>query len=63
MDENQVLLTTGEIAEILKVTSATIRNWIKKGIIPSIKVGHLYFIRESDFYELLSKHLTTAKNE
>ncbi len=52
MDE---YFTPAEIADILKTTRRTIYNWIEKGHLKSVKVGHLVRITKSDLDEFI-KH-------
>ena len=37
--EPRLLLTTGEVADRLGVREATIRNWAKRGTLPSVLLG------------------------
>ncbi|MGA2453642.1 MAG: helix-turn-helix domain-containing protein [Solirubrobacteraceae bacterium] len=54
LPQSQELLTVEQVAEEMKVTSQTIRNWIKSGLLPAILVKHLYRIRREDLDALLS---------
>ncbi len=54
------LLTVEELAEYLKVTTKTIYRLLKKGDIPSTKVGHLHRFIKSDINEWLRKGGTTS---
>jgi excisionase family DNA binding protein len=53
MEKN--ILTLEEAAELLKVSKATLRRWIKAGKIPTFQVGRFYRIRESDIDKLFIK--------
>jgi len=41
------LLSTKEVADRLNSKLSTVQLWIKKGLIPSVRVGHMYVVRES----------------
>ncbi len=47
MPDNE-LYTTGEIAEKLKVTPKTVREWIGRGELEAIDLGQGYRIKQSD---------------
>lgn len=47
------LLTLDEVAEELRVTTKTVRNWIGKGHLPAIRVGGVIRVRRSDLVDLL----------
>lgn len=50
-------VTVKYIADILLVTEWTVREWLKAGKLPGIKIGNHWKISESDFREFLrSKH-------
>ena len=42
------LLTTEEVAELLRVHHTTVRRWLRKGEIQGIKIGRLWRIKESE---------------
>ncbi len=52
---NIELMTVEEIAEYLKVTTKTIYRLLKKGGIPSTRVGHLHRFIRSDINDWLRK--------
>jgi excisionase family DNA binding protein len=61
MTNEEEFITTEEVASEFKLTSQTIRNWIKSGRIPAVRVGHVFRIRRGDIDELLTgQHGTTA---
>jgi len=41
--------TVKEVAELLKVTERTVRNWIRKGQIKAIKIGRVWRIPANQF--------------
>jgi excisionase family DNA binding protein len=40
--------TTQEVAELLKVTSRTVQDWIRKGELPAMRYGRVLRIRAED---------------
>ena len=55
------MLSTGEIAEILKISDKTVRNMIEAGEIPGYRIGNQYRVKVEDFNEYLEK--SRIKNE
>ncbi len=53
--QNQELLTVDQIGEELQLTSQTIRNWIKSGLLPAVKVRHVYRVKREDLDAMLSQ--------
>lgn len=49
------LYTTAEVANIVKVTEWTVREWCKAGTIPAIKPGRSWRIKEQDLKEFLNE--------
>jgi excisionase family DNA binding protein len=49
------MLTVDQIAEELQLTSQTIRNWIKGGVLPAVKVRHVYRVRRDDLDAMLAR--------
>lgn len=47
-------LTPVEVAEEIGVTPVTVRNWIKTGKLPGMRVGGRLFIRRDDLDRFLS---------
>lgn len=54
--------TPQEIAEILKVTDKTVRNWIRSGELDAVVVGKSYRIPEESIKNLIKKS-EVNKNE
>jgi excisionase family DNA binding protein len=52
---NQDLLTVEEVANEFRHTPQTIRNWIKSGLLPAIRISHVYRVRRSDVDVLRAK--------
>lgn len=55
--KNLKLLTPEEVAEILTVSPATVRGWLRSGALRGIKIQKLWRIREQDFRAFLDDHL------
>jgi len=53
---DQQLLTVEQIAAEFQLTSQTIRNWIKSGALPAIKVGHVFRVRRADLDAMMTRH-------
>jgi excisionase family DNA binding protein len=53
---DQQLLTVEQIAAEFQLTSQTIRNWIKSGALPAIKVGHVFRVRREDLDAMMRRH-------
>ena len=47
------ILTISEVAEHLKVSDRTVRNWIDKGMIKAFRFGLVYRIKKEDFEEFI----------
>jgi len=50
------LLTVEQIAAEFQLTPQTIRNWIKSGALPAVKVGHVYRVRREDLDAMMRRH-------
>jgi len=48
------LLTVTEVAQVLRLGETTVREMIKRGELPAVKVGKSYRIKQSDVDALLS---------
>jgi excisionase family DNA binding protein len=42
-------LTPEQVAQALNVTPQTIRNWIRRGLLPAERYGHVFRIHREDF--------------
>lgn len=49
------ILTLQEAAKLLKISDATLRNWIKGGRIPALKEGRAYRIKKEDLEKKFKK--------
>src|ERR1700759_2930859 len=57
-EPEEEFLTVAEVAEMLKLTQQTVRNWIDQGSLPALRVGRRVRIRRSDFDHLLEARYT-----
>ncbi|MDC7995506.1 helix-turn-helix domain-containing protein [Altibacter sp. HG106] len=48
-------LTVQQISKILAVTELTVYNYIKRGLIKSLKIGRRHMIERSSFHESLAE--------
>ena len=53
--EGITIYTIPETAKALKVTSQTVRTWIKQGKIKSQRIGRPIFITKNNLWEFLQK--------
>ena len=53
--EGIIFYTVPETAKALKVTSQTVRTWIKQGKIKSQRIGRPIFITQNNLWEFLQK--------
>ena len=49
------LFTIKEIAEKLKVTEQCIRDWIREGKLPALKIGGVVRIEEEEYLRFIGK--------
>ena len=55
------ILTIAEIAESLRVSNRTVRNWIDSGKLKAFKFGLQYRVNKEDFEEFIKN--SEVKNE
>lgn len=53
-------LTTRQVAELLKLSEATVRKWCREGRLPAVKLGKSYRIRRSDLDRLFDQASSTT---
>lgn len=51
-EDLDTLFTVAEFASYFKVSQITARSWLKKGLIPYLKIGKRFRIRKSKILEL-----------
>lgn len=56
MPNHEPLIDTPEAAELLHITSQTLRNWAKTNTIEYVKIGSRYKFRKSTIERLLTPH-------
>jgi excisionase family DNA binding protein len=49
------LLTPREAAELVAVAPRTIKEWLRRGSLPGLKVGSLWRIRQSDLESFVGR--------
>jgi len=54
-NSNDVYLTRNETCEFLKISSQTLWNWSKKGIIKPSRIGNRLYYNKKELLELLDK--------
>lgn len=54
-DQGLELLTTEQVAELLKVRAATVRAYISRGELPAVELGGSYRVYRSDLDEFLKQ--------
>jgi len=57
---NQGLLTVAEASEILRLKPSTVRSWLLKRRVPSVKLGSRVFLRAADIVALVEAGLRPA---
>jgi excisionase family DNA binding protein len=57
------LLTVGEVASLMRVSSMTVYRLIKSGSLAAIRVGKNYRIRESDVNRYLSDRSVNVEEQ
>jgi len=54
--EEKTLLDKNEVARLFSVTTVTITDWMKKGILPYIRMNHRVYFTKSDIDRILATH-------
>lgn len=54
------LLTVEEAAAKLKLAPKTLRDWLRTGKLPGVKLGKRWLIREQDLEAAIQAHLRPA---
>lgn len=52
------LMTTHEIAGLLKIRDATVRNWIHEGTLRAVRVGREFRVAVEDLEAFVDAHVT-----
>ena len=53
-------LTTHDIAELLKVSEPTVRNWIREEDLRAVRLGREFRVAAKDLEAFLNAHATRA---
>lgn len=53
MKKDKIFYTANEVAELLSVSSATVRNWVKSGELDAIRIGSVLRIRKEGVDQLI----------
>jgi excisionase family DNA binding protein len=56
-------LRVQDIVERMGVSEETVRIWIRKKLLPAMRIGRDYFIDPGDFEEFLKRHRTDRKDD
>ena len=54
------MLTPDDIMQALRLSRSTVYNMLKRGEIPSVKIGNMLRVNKSDFERWLEQHTTAA---
>jgi excisionase family DNA binding protein len=55
------ILTTDQIAKVLKKNLATVQRWCKTGVLPAARIEGQYLIRRADFDEWFNSRMSTSQ--
>lgn len=55
------MLTPSEIAEKLNLHPNTVRDYLKTGILPGVKLGRVWRVEEEDLYKFLKERKRGVK--
>ncbi len=53
MSNDDEMLTVHEVAQLLRVEPRTVRDWIRTGQLPAIRIGRMLRIRRGDLRRFL----------
>jgi excisionase family DNA binding protein len=56
-------LRVQDIVERMHVSEETVRIWIRKKLLPAIRIGRDYFIDPDEFEEFLKRHRTDRQDD
>ena len=60
MVENEKLLTVSDVAELLDVSSRTVRNWVQTGVLKAYRFGREYKITQTYLNEFIKQSEVVA---
>ncbi len=58
--KERIFLTPQEVSDLLRISTQTVRRWIKEGRLPAYKVGRAWRIKEGDLNRWLNEQYTIA---
>lgn len=61
MSQDEEMLTTEEVAKILRVNVKTVRNWIASGELVAIDIGNEYRISRTNLDKFIEKRQTDRR--
>lgn len=53
---DNIIFTPEQTAELLHISTKTIRDWLRAGKIKGIKIGKLWLIKENDLQQFLNQN-------
>lgn len=62
-DMSNRLLTSGEVADQLRVSTMTVYRLIRRGQLPAVRVGRNYRVRREDLDEFLDAQVVQPPHE
>ena len=63
MSQDEEMLTTDEVAKILRVNVKTVRNWIATGELVAIDIGNEYRISRTNLNKFLENRQTDKRKK
>lgn len=57
------MLTPSDIADKLNIHPNTVRDYLKAGILPAVKLGRVWRVEEKDLNNWIEKRKTGARKE
>ncbi len=63
MSQDEEMLTTDEVAKILRVNVKTVRNWIATGELVAIDIGNEYRITRTNLNKFIEKRQTDKRKK
>jgi DNA binding domain, excisionase family len=55
-------MTIQEVADLLKVSNATVRSWIKNGELRAVKLEREFRVAKVDLQSFIESRVTTSKD-
>jgi excisionase family DNA binding protein len=63
MSQDEEMLTTDEVAKILRVNVKTVRNWIASGELVAIDIGNEYRISRRNLNDFMQRRQTDKRKK